>query len=87
MTGYGAEDFRKVTQIGSINRTGPDAGGSGAMYHNNRRRKENSGFADILADEKNVREGHDISIKTTGYSPKGLPQAVTIKMKDYTYQL
>ena len=86
MTGYGSDDLRKVTGIGSINRTGPDAGGSGGMYRDNRRRKDHSEFADILAGEQNLRESGDISVKSTGYGPKGLPQTVMIKMKDYTFQ-
>ncbi len=86
MTGYGNNEFRKVTEIGSISRTGPDAGGSGAMYHQNRRNREGANFAKILAGEQTIRESGDISVKTTGYGPKGLPQKVMIQMKDYTFQ-
>jgi hypothetical protein len=86
MTGYGNNEFRKVTEIGSIGRTGPDAGGSGAMYQQNRRKREGDDFAHILAGEQTLREGGDISVKTTGYGPKGLPQKIMIQMKDYTFQ-
>ena len=86
MTGYGTEDLRKVTEIGFINRTGPDGGGSGGMYRGNRQKKDNGDFAGILAGEQRLRESGDISVKSTGYGPKGLPQTVMIKMKDYTFQ-
>ncbi len=82
---YGAEDFRKVTGIGYIGRTGPDSGGSGGMYHNNRHKKEKDDFANILEGEKSAHDG-DISVKSTGYGPKGLPNSVVIQMKDYTFQ-
>ena len=86
MTGYGSEEFRKVTGIESINRKGPDEGGSGGMYRQNRQKKEQGDFAGILAGEQRLRESGDISVKSTGYGPKGLPQTVMIKMKDYTFQ-
>lgn len=87
MTGYGTDDFRKITEVGLINRTGPDAGGSGGMYQNNRRNKDNKAFAHILdAERTNINEGHDISIKNSGYGPKGMPSTVYIQMKDYTFQ-
>ncbi|MCR5590147.1 MAG: hypothetical protein K6F73_01310 [Lachnospiraceae bacterium] len=85
MTGYSGEDFRKITGIGSIGRSGPDSGGSGGMYRDNRRKKDN-GFADILAEERHAHPDGDISVRSTGYGPKGLPQTVLIKMKDYTFQ-
>jgi hypothetical protein len=86
MTGYG-EDFRRISEINTINRTGPDGGGSGAMYQNNRRKREAKGFADILDNEKKeAHERSDIMISSTGYGPKGQPSMVMIKMKDYTYQ-
>ena len=86
MTGYGGDDLRKITGVGYIGRTGPDSGGSGGMYHNNRRKKEQDNFADILAGEKTGHDSGEISVKSTGYGPKGLPQTVMIKMKDYTFQ-
>ncbi len=86
MTGYGNNEFRKVTEIGHIPRTGPDAGGSGAMYQQNHHKREGNDFAQILAGEQSSHEGGDISVKATGYSPKGLPQKIMIQMKDYTFQ-
>ncbi|MCR5688480.1 MAG: hypothetical protein K6G58_10725 [Lachnospiraceae bacterium] len=86
MTGYSGEEFRKITGIGSIGRSGPDSGGSGGMYRDNRRQKKDSGFADILAEERSTRPDGTISVRSTGYGPKGLPQTVLIKMKDYTFQ-
>ena len=86
MTEYGNNEFRKVTEIGHIPRTGPDAGGSGAMYHGNRRKREGDEFAKILEGEQTAHESGDISVKSTGYSAKGLPQKIVIQMKDYTFQ-
>lgn len=83
---FGAEEFIKVTGIGTIGRTGPDSGGSGGMYHNNRKRRDRDDFAKILDGEKNAHDSGDISVKSTGYGPKGLPQTVMIQMKDYTFQ-
>ena len=86
MTGYGAEDFRKITNIGSISRTGPDAGGSGGMYHGGQRKKKGDDFAKILDTEKNVGKSNDISVKSTTYGPHGTAQKLIIQMKDYTFQ-
>lgn len=86
MTGYGAEDFRKITNIGSINRTGPDAGGSGGMYQGRQRKHKDGDFAKILDIEKNIGKSNDISVKNTTYGPKGLAQKLVIQMKDYTFQ-
>lgn len=86
MTGYGAEDFRKITNIGSISRTGPDAGGSGGMYQGGHRKKKDEGFAKILDMEKNAEKNSDISVKSTTYDPRGLARKLVIQMKDYTFQ-
>ena len=87
MTGYGGEDFRKVAGIGAITRTGPDGGGSGGMYHREHRKKEDKGFASILDDERSsIKDVGDISVKNTGYGPKGIPQSFMVEMHDYTFQ-
>ncbi|MBQ6575157.1 MAG: hypothetical protein IJL90_03520 [Lachnospiraceae bacterium] len=86
MTGYGADDFRKITNIGSINRTGPDAGGSGGMYQHRGRKQKDDEFAKILDVEKNTGKRNDISVKNTTYGPGGMAQKLVIQMKDYTFQ-
>lgn len=85
MTEYARDDYRKITGVGTINRTGPDAGGSGGMYGGGRRRQGNGSFAGILATERSRNAG-EISVKSTGYSPNGMPVNIMILMKDYTYQ-
>lgn len=89
MAGYGGEEFRKVAGIGSITRPNPDGGGGGG-YHRDRRNKkgqDKKGFASFLDDERSaIRDVGDISIKSTGYSPKGTPQSFMVEMRDYTFQ-
>lgn len=86
MEGYGANELRKITGIGHINRTGPDSGGSGGMYKHDQKRRQRDDFASILDVEKNAHDTGEISVKSTGYGPKGLPSTVMIRMKDYTFQ-
>ena len=86
MTGYG-EDFSRITEVNNIKRTGPDGGGSGAMYQNNRRKRDNNDADKPDTGKRDPLGRSDIMISSTGYGPKGLPNAVVIKMKDYTYQV
>ena len=52
MTEYSRDDYRRISGVGIINRSGPDAGGSGGMYRDNRRKKGNGNFASILQGEQ-----------------------------------
>ncbi|MBE5849906.1 MAG: hypothetical protein E7298_07080 [Lachnospiraceae bacterium] len=85
MTEYSRDDYRRISGVGIINRSGPDAGGSGGMYRDNRRKKGNGNFASILQGEQH-KENEEISVKSTGYGPSGTPINIMIQMKDYTFQ-
>ncbi len=85
MTEYTRDDYRKITGISLTNRTGPDSGGSGGQYRDGRHKRGGGAFANILATERS-RDAGNISVKSSGYGPKGLPVNVMIQMKDYTYQ-
>ena len=85
MTEYARDDYRRISGVGFINRTGPDAGGAGGMYRDNRRKKGNGKFASILEGEQH-KEGEEISVKSTGYGRGGTPINIMIQMKDYTFQ-
>ena len=51
------------------------------------RKKEDKGFASILDDERSsIKDVGDISVKNTGYGPKGIPQSFMVEMHDYTFQ-
>lgn len=85
MTEYSRDDYRRISGVGIINRTGPDAGGSGGMYRDNRRKQSNGKFAGILEGEQ--RKGNEeISVKSIGYGRGGMPINIMIQMKDYTFQ-
>lgn len=49
--------------------------------------KGSSGFATVLETEiGRTGEASNISIRTSGYTRMGMPAAMMIKMRDYTYQ-
>ena len=85
MTEYSRDDYRRISGVGIINRAGPDAGGSGGMYRDNRRKNGDGNFASILKGEQH-KENEEISVKSTGYGRRGTPINIMIQMKDYTFQ-
>ena len=83
---YGNDPLRKVIGVTETDKLGRDSGGAGAQYQQNRHRK-GDGFAGVLENErKKAGDARDISVKSTGYGANGMPTAIYIMMKDYTYQ-
>ncbi len=84
---YGNDPLRKITGVTEPDKLGRDSGGGGAQYQSNRHNRKGDGFAGVLDNErKKVGDTRDISVKSTGYGANGMPQAIYILMKDYTFQ-
>ena len=84
---YGNDSLRKVTGVIETDRLGRDSGGGGAFYQQNRKEEKGDGFAGIFENErKKNEEPRDIAISSNGYGANGMPHAIYIRMKDYTYQ-
>ena len=84
---YGNDSLRKVTEVLHTDRLGKDSGGGRPQYQQRQNKRKGEGFAGILEDErKKTGDLRDISVKSTGYGANGMPQAIYIMMKDYTFQ-
>ncbi|MCQ2527289.1 MAG: hypothetical protein MJ130_11035 [Lachnospiraceae bacterium] len=84
---YGKSDFYTVDAVSAIStlknfsedrRQGQSGDESG---------KGNKGFATVLETEiGRTGEASNISVRTSGYTRMGMPAALFINMRDYTYQ-
>lgn len=84
---YGNSNLYKVDAVTSISLL---KWNSDEDRHNGGREnseKKERGFADILETEvSKADEPREIKVQTFGYTRMGMPSAVLINMRDYTYQ-
>lgn len=81
---YASNSIYKVDAISFLRRTSEDDGGN---HNSGSSEKKEKGFASILeneVDKANVAK--DVVVKTSGYTRMGVPTALVLKMRDYTYQ-
>ena len=87
---YGETSLYKVeavTPASFLKRTNED-GRQGSRDDDRRgsEKKEKKDFAGVLEGEYGREKAKNIKVQTNGYTKLGVPTAVFINMRDYTYQ-
>jgi hypothetical protein len=87
---YGGTSLYKVeavTPASLLKRTNEDGRQGGREQdRKDAEKKEKKDFAGFLEGEYGKERSKNIKVQTNGYTKLGVPTAVFIKMRDYTYQ-